>query len=138
MCKPSGSGLTGARTADLVATTAIVVVVLAVIGTVGPAVMAISHVVVDVVKLAAVGIGCGAMLAAAIWITVQLLRAYAVSRPARRLYLTARQQPARLTRVSEQACITCGDTGRITQVIGNGNLLRLKACPDCQPAQLTR
>ena len=138
MCKPSRSYKGSANAADLVATVAVVVVALAVIGTVGPLVVAISHVVVDVAKLAAVGIGSGVMLAAIIWVAAQTLRAYPVSRRARRLYLTARQEPARLTPVSEQSCITCGDTGRITQVIGNGDLLRLKACPDCQPAQLTR
>ena len=138
MCKPSRSSMGTARTADLVATVAVVVVALAVIGTVGPAVLAISRVVVDVAKLAAVGIGSGVMLAAIIWVAAQTLRAYPVSRPARRLYLTARQEPARLTPVSEQSCLTCGDTGRIVQIIGQSKTIGVQQCPDCQPAQLTR
>ena len=139
MCKPSCNYAASARTADAVGILVAAVIALAVIGTVGPVVLAISRIVIDVVKLAAIGIGTGVMLATAIWITIQLLRATATSRPARRIYLTARQEATRITRgVSEQNCITCGDTGRIIRAIGNDGPIQLRACPDCQPAQLAR
>jgi hypothetical protein len=138
MCKPSRNYSSSARTADAVGLVAAVVIALAVIGTVGPLILAISHAVVDVAKLAAIGIGSGAMLAGVIWITVQILRACAVSRPARRIQLNARQEPARLTPVSEQSCLTCGDTGRIVRIVGNSEAIQVRPCRDCQPAQLTR
>jgi len=139
MCKPSRNYATSARTADAVGILVAAVIALAVIGTVGPVVLAVSRIVVDVLKLAAIGIGTGVMLAAAVWITIQLVRATATSRPARRIYLTARQEATRITRgVSEQNCITCGDTGRIIRVIGQNDAVSVRACPDCQPAQLAR
>jgi hypothetical protein len=140
MCeKPSRSCNT--KAADAVGLVAMVVIALAIIGTVAPIVVAISHVVVDVIKLAAIGIASGAMLAVAIWVTVQILRARAVNRPIPRIHLTARLEPARLQAqvpVSEQNCLMCGDTGRIIRMIGNGDSYSIRACPDCQPAQLTR
>ena len=139
MCKPSRNYAASARIADAVGILIAAVIALAVIGTVGPVVLAVSRVVIEVVRLAAIGIGVGVMLAAAVWIIVQLLRATAASRPARRIYLTTRQEAARITRgMSEQACITCGDTGRIIRVIGNNGPIQVRACPDCQPAQLAR
>ncbi len=140
MCKPSRSYMGTARTADAVGVLATVVIGLAVIGIVGPIVLSVGRAVAEVAKLAAIGIGSGAMIAVIIWVTVQILRATAGSRPASRIYLTARQEPARITGkpVSEQNCLTCGDTGRIVRVIGQGDSLRIRACPDCQPAQLTR
>jgi hypothetical protein len=138
MCKPSRSYAASARTADAVGVLVAAVIALAIVGTVGPVVLAICRVVIDIAKLAAIGIGTGVMLAAAVWITIQLLRATAASRPARRIYLTARQEATRITRgVSEQNCITCGDTGRIIRAIGNDRPIQVRACPDCQPARLS-
>ena len=129
------------KSAEGIGIIAMAVIALAIIGTVGPLVVAISHVVVDVIKLAAIGIASGAMIGAAIWIAVQIMRARAIKRPAPRIHLTARLEPARLKAqvpVSEQNCLTCGDTGRIIRIIGNGDSYRIRACSDCQPAQLTR
>lgn len=141
MCKPSNFN-TSARTADAVGLVATVVVGLAVIGVVLPVVTAVAHVMVEVIKLAAIGIGSGAMLAAITWITIQMIRAAAISRLGSQIRLTARQEPARLTSapvpISEQSCLTCGDKGRIIRVIGNGSAMQLRPCPDCQPTQLTR
>jgi hypothetical protein len=138
MCKPSHCNT---KSADALGIVAMVVIALAVFGTVGPIVAAISHVIIEVIKLVAIGIASGAMLAVAAWVTVQVMRARAVNRPAPRRYLTPRQEPARLTvrpPIYEQSCITCGDTGRIIRVIGNGDSFQIRACPECQPAQLTR
>lgn len=138
MCKPSRCNT---RSADGIGIIALAVVALAVIGTVGPIVAAISHVIIEVAKLVAIGIASGTMIAVAAWVTVQVLRARAISRSLSRVYLTARQEPARVTArtpLYEQSCITCGDTGRIIRMIGNGDSFQIRACPECQPAQLTR
>jgi hypothetical protein len=141
MCEKPSCGCSS-KSAEGIGIIAMAVIALAIIGTVGPILVAISHVVVDVIKLAAIGIASGAMLAVAIWIAVQVMRARAVNRPLSRIHLTARQEPARIksarASVSEQSCITCGDTGRIVRLIGNGDSYRIRACPECQPAQLTR
>jgi hypothetical protein len=141
MCRPSNCN-TSARTADAVGLVVMVVIGLAVIGVVLPVVTAVAHVFVEVIKLAAVGIASGAMLAAITWLAVHIVRAGAISRPASQIRLTARQDPAHLTSapvpVSEQSCLTCGDKGRIIRAIGNGSSVQVRPCPECQPAQLTR
>jgi len=139
MCKPSHCNT---KNTEAVGIVAMVVIALAILGTVGPIVAAISHVIIEVIKLVAIGIASGAMIAAVAWATVQVMRARAINRPAPWNYLPAQQGPARISRprlpIIEQSCITCGDTGRIIRVFGNGDSFQIRACPECQPAQLTR
>jgi hypothetical protein len=140
MCKPSRC--CNPKSADAVGIVAMVVIALAILGAVGPIVAAISHVIIEVIKLVAIGVASGAMIAAVAWVTVQVMRARAINRPAPRNYVTVWEEPARISRaqiaIDEQSCITCGDTGRIIRIIGNGDSFQIRACPECQPAQLTR
>jgi hypothetical protein len=137
MCRPSccnnsshGSGGTGL---------AIIAILLAaglVITKIGPAIGEIGRIVLDMVRIAALGTGSAVVLAAIVWL--------AVRRAGRSIRQRSSQQLAKdisamcvagLTPASEQSCLTCGDRGHVIRVIGNGVFLA-RPCPDCQPAQL--
>lgn len=135
-CRPSCTN----SASDLGFTVILLIVIGAAIASIGPVVGLVSHMIADIVKYTVIGAGSGLLLAAITFIAVHSLRARALNGHAPSIHLTARQQPSRISiqqaPISQQRCITCGDKGRIIRVGGNGDSFQIRACPDCQPAQL--
>jgi hypothetical protein len=137
MCRPSccnnsshGSGGTGL---------AIIAILLAaglVITKIGPAIAEIGHIILNIVRIAALGTGSAVVLAAIIWLAVRHarrpIRQHSSQQLARDISAT---YAAGFTPVCEQSCLSCGDRGHVIRVIGNGVFLA-RPCPDCRPAQL--
>ncbi len=139
MCRPSccnnsshGSGGTG------LAVVAIVLAVALVAARIGPAIAETGRIALDVIRIAALGIGSAVVLAAVIWLAVRHARRPIRRRPTQQL---ARRMPGTYVTgfvpASEQSCLACGDKGRIVQEIGSSAFL-VRPCPDCRPAQLAR
>lgn len=137
-CRPSCTN----SASDLGFTVILLIVIGAAIAAIGPVVGLVSHMVADIVKYTVIGAGSGLLLAAITFIAVHSLRARALTAHMPRIHLTARQEPGRISTqhipISRQRCITCGDKGRIIRVIGRGDSFQIRACPDCQPAELAR
>lgn len=136
MCKPScctnrDSGSTGL--------TAIAVLLVAVFLAVkiAPAIVEIGRVVLDAIRIAAISLASAIVLAAISWLAIRLL---AIGRRHRKALAPGKQIPVAATTLLQAqggspGCIACGGDGHVLQANRNGSF-QVRACPECQPAQL--
>jgi hypothetical protein len=104
---------------------------------IGPIVAHLIHIVLEVIRLAALATGLVVALAALTWTAIHLIRwqhrrrTELVASPAREFVMPERRQARR---TNQPSCLACGGTGTVLRAIGSGGY-RPGACPVCEPAR---
>jgi hypothetical protein len=135
MCRPSCCDKNGGQGAG-VAAVAIIIGAALIAAKIGPIVAAITHTVLEVLRIAALTTGLVLTVAVVTWAAIVITR----WQLQRQKVLAANPVRVVVTRLWEQAesaarpdCLACGGNGTVLRAIGSG--YQLSECPVCEPAR---
>ena len=137
MCRPPCCNKSDGQGADIAAVALIMLAAL-IAAKIGPIVARIIHVVLDVLRLAALTTGLALALAAVAWAAIVITRwqrrrrALAAART-RVVAMPAIRFPADQP-VGPAGCLACGGTGTVLRAISSGRY-QPGECPVCEPAK---
>jgi hypothetical protein len=136
MCRPSCCNNSGGQGAGIAAVALIAVGTL-IVAKIGPIVARIVHVVLEVIRIAALTAAAVLAVAVAAWLAVMTVRWWLRHRSAQR---QATSQPINATvwqnvpAGDQPECLACGGSRKVLQLI-DGSRYQPGACPVCEPAQ---
>jgi hypothetical protein len=135
MCRPSCCNNNGSQGAGTVAVALIMLATL-IAAKIGPIAAHIIHVVLDVIRLAALTTGLVLVLAAVAWAAIvitrwQLRRGALAAARTRVVAMPAIRFPADQP-VGPAGCLACGGTGTVLRAISSGRY-QPGECPVCEP-----
>jgi hypothetical protein len=137
MCRPSCCDNSGGQGAGIAAV-AIIVGAAFIVAKIGPMVAQIAHVLLEVIRFAALTSGLVLALAVITWAAItitrwQLRRTAAFASQTQVVAApTSRVSASRASRPAD--CLACGGSGQVLKAIG-GSRYQPGACPVCEPAR---
>jgi hypothetical protein len=139
MCRPSCCDNAGGQGTG-VAAVAIIIGAALIVAKIGPIVAQIAHIVMEVIRIAALTTGLVLALAAITWAAImitrwQLRRAASAAGQTQVIAAPAiRVSPSRASRPAD--CLACGGSGQVLRAIDSGgSRYQPGACPVCEPAK---
>jgi len=138
MCRPSCCDNSGGQGAGIAAV-AIIIGAALIVAKIGPMVAQIVHIVLEVIRIAALTTGLVLALAVITWAAIMITRwqlrrtasaagqTQVIAAPAIRVSASRASRPA--------DCLACGGCGTVLKAIGDGSRYQPGACPVCQPAE---
>jgi hypothetical protein len=136
MCRPSCCDNSGGQGAGIAAVALIAIGTL-IVAKIGPIVARIVHVVLEVIRIAALTTAAVLAVAIVAWLAAMTVRWWLRHRDAQ---WQATSQPVNATvrqnaPVGDQPeCLACGGSGKVLQLI-DGSRYQPGVCPVCEPAQ---
>jgi len=137
MCRPSCCDNSGGQGAGIAAV-AIIIGAAFIVAKIGPIAARIVHIVLEVIRFAALTTGLVLALAAITWAAIMITRwqlrrtASAAGQTQVIAAPTIRVSASRASRPAD--CLACGGSGTVLKAIG-GSRYQPGACPVCEPAQ---